>query len=95
MKRSELIKELSEQCGVSNKKVKEIIDTMTMIITRELSSNRKVNIDRLGCFKTVEYKGRQIVSIEGKEITVDNRRSPRFVPSQTLKNEVKKGNPEI
>lgn len=91
MKRSELIKELSEQCNVPKIKTKEIITALTEIITRELINGNKVNIDRLGSFTTVEYTGRRIVSIEGKNRKLDNRPSPRFIPSQTLKNEIKKG----
>lgn len=89
MKKSELIKELSRQCELSNKKTKELINALTAIITRELINGEKVNIDRLGSFRAVEYTGRPIISIEGKEIIVEDHFTPRFVPSQTLKKELK------
>lgn len=89
MKKSELINEIAINCGISKGKAKEIIDTMTTIITDKLSSGEKVNIDRLGCFQSVKYGERTIKAVTGEIMQLEERLTPRFTASQTLKNKIR------
>lgn len=91
MNRSELIKELANQCQCSTIQIKQTLTKLTDIITTELINGGKVKIDNLGSFYTTEYKERKIKRVNGNGETIDlaARMSPRFAPSQTLKNKLK------
>ncbi len=89
MKRSELIKELASEAHVTQTKAREIIKSLTGIITNRLSTGDIVKIDGLGRFHTVTYNSHNIKAVNGSEMCLEPRVSPRFSPSKKLKEAVK------
>ncbi len=89
MKKSELIKELASKANVTQAKAKDIINILTNIITKKLSKGENVKIDGLGRFHTVTYNRHNIKAVNGSNMCLEPRISPRFSPSKKLKEAVK------
>lgn len=85
MKKSELIKTTARICGLTESQARDVIRTLTNVITEELRTGEDVMIDGFGKFYVTDYPGREVVTPTGQTVTIDNCRSPRFKASGKLR----------
>jgi len=86
MQKSELIKQLAEKTGISQKKVNEVVKALTEAIKENVKKGERIALPDFGVFKSVERKERKIRHVQtGQMVNVPARKAIKFVPSKKLK----------
>jgi nucleoid DNA-binding protein len=83
---------INEMAGVLKSKndAKAALDRLLEAITNALKNGDSITLTGFGTFKAVERKARTVKNIQtGKEITVNARKAPKFIPGKVLKDAVK------
>lgn len=89
MNKNDLILAISEKSGISVKKAKKVVNSITASIQETLSKSEDVKISDFGSFQVVtkkERKGRNPQTNE--EILIPSSKSPVFKAAQFLKDKV-------
>jgi len=89
MTQRELIKELSDRTGVSNKDVRQILSELTSIVQDELSKEGVVKVQGLGVFKTKRRAAKK-VKLKGNTYQLPERNVPFLQFSAKLQETVAK-----
>lgn len=85
MNKREFIKKTAKTCEVTETQARKVINAFTETIRSELQKGETVTIDGFGKFYTIPYKGRELRTPQGATITLKDRRTPKFKPSNKLK----------
>lgn len=89
MNKGDLINEVAKVVG-SKKEAQAAVDCVLATITDALSKKDTVTLVGFGTFKTVDRKARKGRNPQtGKEISIDARTVPKFVPGKALKDSLK------
>ena len=86
MNKSDLIKTLSKQLDVPQRKAEEIVDMMFRTMSKALTSGDRIEIRGLGSFTIKEYKGYHGRNPKtGEKIFVSGKRLPFFKCGKDLR----------
>ena len=88
MNKTELIRTVAEQAGVSNKEALTVVNTLLNVIGEELKKGEAVSITGFGTFDTKKVEGRE-GTFRGFKYHTDDQRSPVFTEGKTLKEQVR------
>ena len=89
MKKSELIAEFAESCGINRAMANEYFDKLIKIVTSNLQAGRHVKLEKLGTFGVHHYKERVGRDPFRKiNITIAARNKVRFTATKSLKDAV-------
>ena len=89
MNKTDLINEVAAVLKSKND-AKAALDCLLSAITNALKTGDSVTLTGFGSFKVVERKARTVKNIQtGKDIQVNARKVPKFVPGKVLKDAVK------
>ncbi|WEK83150.1 MAG: HU family DNA-binding protein [Mycoplasma sp.] len=81
---------LAQEHQISKRELGEILDAYADLIVAELKKEDSVSVLGLGKFKIVHRKARKGVSpATGKAITIPACRKVKFVPTKSLKQDIK------
>lgn len=90
MKKTELLKKLSEQAGVSQKDVSSVLDALSASISETLGSGEKLAVSGLGTFDLRHNSARTGRNPQtGETIQIAASKSVKFKPAKQLKDAVK------
>ncbi len=91
MNKSELVKLVAEKTGLKKKDAEHATNAVFGIIKEALKKGERVSIAGFGIFEVVERKEREGINPATREkIKIPATRVPKFRPSSSLKEEVKK-----
>ena len=86
MKKSELIKEVSERAQISLADVRKTLEAVSVVTTETLARGEKVDFAPLGKFQSTVRKARNGRNpLTGESIQISAKRTVRFAPSSGLK----------
>ncbi len=88
MNKTELIRTVAEQAGVSNKEALTVVNALLNVIGEELKNGGSVSITGFGTFDTKKVEGRE-GTFRGFAYHTDDHRSPVFTAGKTLKEQVR------
>ncbi len=89
MNKTDLINEMATVLKSKNN-AKAALDCLLSAITNAMKSGDSVTLTGFGSFKAVERKARTVKNIQtGKEIKVNARKVPKFVPGKVLKEAIR------
>jgi len=87
--KSELVKALAENAGITQKDAAKTLDAMVDTIQGALAKGEKVQIIGFGSFEVRDRKERKVISpATRKEIKVPATKVPAFKPGKALKDAV-------
>ena len=87
---SELIKQLSQRLGQSQKEVKRLLKSSSGIVKEFLDKEIGITFPGFGIFKTrLKEKRKSFNPFHNKFVMLPPKRVVRFKPGSTLKNEIK------
>lgn len=90
MNKGDLIKDISEQTGVSKENVRCITTHLMRLIYKNTQNNSKISLRGFGTFQMTSIKSKRSYNISTHSIEVfPATRKLKFTPSQSLKNSVK------
>ncbi|MBE6231185.1 MAG: hypothetical protein E7117_02325 [Bacteroidales bacterium] len=90
MNKGDLIKEISEQTGVSKENVRCITTHLMRLIYKNTQNNSKISLRGFGTFQMTSIKRKRSYNISTHSIEVfPATKKLKFTPSQSLKNSVK------
>lgn len=90
MNKGDLIKEISEQTGVSKENVRCITTHLMRLIYKNAQNDSKISLRGFGTFQMTSIKSKHSYNISTHSIEVfPATRKLKFTPSQSLKNSVK------
>ena len=90
MTKAEIISQIAEKAGITNKVSGGVLDALIALIIQTLKEEGEIRIAQLGTFKVVERKARIGVNPKtGAKISISARKVPTFKASQNLKDSVK------
>lgn len=91
MNKSDLVKVIAEQVGLTQKDVAAVVDTMIEVTTKTLVKGEEVAVAGLGKFVVRKRAARQSINPRTKEvINVAASKAPVFKPAKALKDAVNK-----
>ena len=89
MNKGDMVKAISEDCDLPQKRTKEILDSFLIRIQKELSSGGAIAIPGFGTFKVSQVSARTVRNPrDGTMISVPASKRVRFVAGKTLKEAV-------
>jgi len=92
MKKNELIKQLSEEEKISERKAKNLFEAVFDIISKALIKGEKVKISGFGTFLVTKRKGRKIANPQTKKkMKISDYYIPHFRAGEPLKQKVREG----
>jgi len=90
MHKTDLIKEIANQAGLSQKDASASLESFLKIVTKALKKGDNVTLIGFGSFKTVKRAARKGRNPQtGKEIQIKASKGVKFTPGKTLKDSVK------
>ena len=90
MTKTELVKAIAEQAGLTNKDAEGALNAFISIVTKTIKKGGNVTITGFGTFLKVERKARDGVNPQtGAKIKIPKRMVPKFKPGKVLKDNVK------
>jgi len=90
MTKSDMISQIAQRVGVTNKVAGEVLNVFVGLINQTLKEEGEIRIDKLGTFKVVERKARPGFNPKtGANISISARKALTFRASQALKDTVK------
>ena len=90
MTKSEIISNIAEKAGITNKVSGGVLDALIALIIQTLKEEGEIRVDKLGTFKVAERKARIGVNPKtGAKISISARKALTFKASQALKDTVK------
>ena len=90
MTKSEIISNIAEKAGITNKVSGGVLDALIALIIQTLKEEGEIRIAQLGTFKVVERKARIGVNPQTKaKIIIPATKVATFKASQNLKDTVK------
>ena len=85
MSHDELVNMISERAGISRQTVRDVLQAITDVWSKELLSHGELNLENIGEFVTEHRPGRKALNTETKEIfLVPPRDTMAFLPSEEL-----------
>jgi len=89
MNKSELVKSIADQTGITLKLADEVVDAITESITATLKAKDKVTLIGFGTFETAARAARTGRNPKtGEEIKIKATVTPKFKPGKALKDAV-------
>lgn len=89
MNKTELVKNIADQTGITAKLANEVLDALTESVTATLKAKDKVTLVGFGTFETTKRAARTGRNPKtGEEIKIKETTSPRFKPGKALKEAV-------
>lgn len=89
MNRTELVKNIADQAGITAKLANEVLEALTESVTASLKANDKVTLVGFGTFETVKRAARTGRNPKtGDEIKIKATTTPKFKPGKALKEAV-------
>ncbi len=86
MNRTELVKNIANQTGITAKLANEVLAALTQSVTATLKAKDKVTLVGFGTFETIKRAARTGRNPKtGDEIKIKETISPRFKPGKALK----------
>lgn len=86
MNRRELAKKISQKTEVSEKKVLQVMEVLTMTVLESLRKGEPVVIHKFGTFKPVVRKRKKARNLKtGEQIVIPSYRTIKFIPSISVK----------
>lgn len=90
MIKPELVQEIANKTKLSKKKIELVIDTMTIVIGKEVGKGDKVLISGFGAFYSAHRKARNGINPITKEpMQIKDMLLPKFRPGEQFKRAVK------
>ncbi|HEX9371700.1 MAG TPA: HU family DNA-binding protein [Roseiflexaceae bacterium] len=90
MQKTDFVKSVAEQAGVSQKEAKQVVDAALDIITDTLKKGEKVTLTGFGTFEVRQRQEREGVNPQTRaKIKIAATKTPGFSASSTLKEAVK------
>jgi DNA-binding protein HU-beta len=90
MQKTDFVKAVAEQCGVSQKDTKTIIDAALKVIEDAMRRGEKVTLTGFGTFEVRQRQAREGVNPQTRaKINIPETNTPGFSASSTLKDAVK------
>jgi DNA-binding protein HU-beta len=90
MQKTDFVKAVAEQCGVSQKDTKTIIDAALKVIADAMRRGEKVTLTGFGTFEVRQRQAREGVNPQTRaKINIPETKTPGFSASSTLKDAVK------
>ena len=90
MQKTDFIKAVAEQTGVSQKETKVVIDAALKVIEDALKRGEKVTLTGFGTFEVRQRQAREGVNPQTRaKINIPATKTPGFSASSTLKDAVK------
>jgi DNA-binding protein HU-beta len=90
MQKTDFIKAVAEQTGVSQKETKQVVDAALEVITESLKRGEKVTLTGFGTFEVRQRQAREGVNPQTRQkIQIAATKTPGFSASSTLKEAVK------
>ena len=91
MNKSELVESVAKKTGLSRREATVGVETALAIISKELKKGGKVTLTGFGTFDVGKRRARAGVNPRtGEKIKISATKMPRFRPSRSLKNDVRK-----
>jgi len=85
MSHDELINMISERAGISRQTVRDVLQTITDVWSKELIAQGELNLENIGEFVTEHRAGRKALNAESKEIfLIPPMDVMSFIPSEEL-----------
>nr|PZN32981.1 MAG: integration host factor [Chloroflexota bacterium] len=92
MQKTDFIKAVAEQTGISQKETKLVIDAALKVIEDALKRGEKVTLTGFGTFEVRQRQAREGVNPQTRaKINIPATKTPGFSASSTLKEAVKGG----
>jgi len=89
MNKTELVKNIADQTGITAKLANEVLDALTESVTATLKAKDKVTLVGFGTFETTKRAARTGRNPKtGDEIKIKETTSPKFKPGKALKEAV-------
>jgi DNA-binding protein HU-beta len=90
MQKTDFIKAVAEQTGISQKETKQVIDAALKVIEDALKRGEKVTLTGFGTFEVRQRQAREGVNPQTRaKINIPATKTPGFSASSTLKDAVK------
>lgn len=90
MQKTDFIKAVAEQTGISQKETKQVIDAALKVIEEALKRGEKVTLTGFGTFEVRQRQAREGVNPQTRaKINIPETKTPGFSASSTLKEAVK------
>ena len=90
MNKVELVQEVADQTGLTQKVSREVVDAIISAITDCLSREEKITLVRFGTFQVMKRKARKGVNPQTREtIQIPAKKVPKFKPGRGLREKVK------
>ena len=90
MQKTDFIKAVAEQTGISQKETKQVIDAALKVIEDALKRGEKVTLTGFGTFEVRQRQDREGVNPQTRtKINIPATKTPGFSASSTLKDAVK------
>lgn len=90
MQKTDFVKAVADQAGVSQKETKLIVDAALQVIEDALKRGEKVTLTGFGTFEVRERQAREGVNPQTRaKIAIAATKTPGFSASSTLKDAVK------
>lgn len=91
MNKNQLIETVAKKTGLSRRETAVCVDTALDLISAQLKKNSKITLTGFGTFDIGKRKARAGVNPRtGKPIKISATKMPRFRPSRTLRDLVRK-----
>ncbi|MDH4069789.1 MAG: HU family DNA-binding protein [Ignavibacteria bacterium] len=85
MSHDELVNMISERAGISRQTVRDVLQTITDVWSKELLAHGELSLENIGEFLTEHRPGRKALNSETKEIfLVPPKDGVTFLPSEEL-----------
>nr|PZN30119.1 MAG: integration host factor [Chloroflexota bacterium] len=91
MQKTEFIKTVADQAGISQREAREVIDTALKVIADALRRGERVTLTGFGTFEVRQRQAREGVNPRTRaKISIPATKTPGFSASSTLKDAIKR-----
>lgn len=86
MNKKTLVREAAAECGLTQKKVKMVVDTFMKVARETLGNGNEIKIANFGTFRLVDLKAREGRNPKtGEKLQIEAKTVVRFRPGKGLK----------